>query len=132
LQRTAFERRRFALEGRNLSDKRVLSDAFDLGSNLFAVGATYASRAGIGLSRISATWEEQAVEAQLALAYSPSVARADWSTDRRLGYLLRCTNLFRVIIDKYLLRWSHFFAAVRLSFGDPSIRRAGCCGLTEN
>jgi iron complex outermembrane recepter protein len=30
---------RFALEGRNLSDKRVLSDAFDLGSNLFAVGA---------------------------------------------------------------------------------------------
>lgn len=30
---------RFALEGRNLSNVRVLSDAFDLGSNLFTVGA---------------------------------------------------------------------------------------------
>jgi iron complex outermembrane receptor protein len=36
---TADERWRVALEGRNLSDRRVLSDAFDLGSNLFAVGA---------------------------------------------------------------------------------------------
>jgi iron complex outermembrane receptor protein len=36
---TKDERWRFALEGRNLSDERVLSDAFDLGSNLFAVGA---------------------------------------------------------------------------------------------
>jgi iron complex outermembrane receptor protein len=36
---TRDERWRFALEGRNLSDERVLSDAFDLGSNLFAVGA---------------------------------------------------------------------------------------------
>lgn len=36
---TRDERWRVALEGRNLSDKRVLSDAFDLGSNLFAVGA---------------------------------------------------------------------------------------------
>lgn len=36
---TRDERWRFALEGRNLSDRRVLSDAFDLGSNLFTVGA---------------------------------------------------------------------------------------------
>lgn len=36
---TKDDRWRFALEGRNLTDERVLSDAFDIGSNLFAVGA---------------------------------------------------------------------------------------------
>jgi iron complex outermembrane recepter protein len=36
---TADQRWRFAVEGRNLSNVRDLSDAFDLGSNLFAVGA---------------------------------------------------------------------------------------------
>jgi iron complex outermembrane receptor protein len=36
---TADNHWRFAVEGRNLSNVRVLSDAFDLGSNLFTVGA---------------------------------------------------------------------------------------------
>jgi len=36
---TADTRWRFALEGRNLSNVRVLSDAFDLGTNLVTVGA---------------------------------------------------------------------------------------------